>query len=357
MDRNSSLLNPKAGENTDKPKISIFMPTHRKEPDNRQDAIVFKNLLREVEEKLKDYPENTMKETLGILNELQKDTMFWNKSLDGLGILATSNQVEKFQLTYPVAPTVKVGNTFHILPLIKYLEGADEAYIADLSRNRIKLYFFDGAAAAPVMPEGLEQDFMDLFDDIDPNSDGSTGSVNGLVGSYHGGPSKADEVRKDREKYFRYLDNAFESLRKNKPVPFILGGTQENVTAFRDTAKGDFYSAEAFDQPLDSLSPNQINEKAALILENQRKVRNLNIQDNASTAIRSNLAETDPAKIQKLAEEGRVAELLVNDRYIQQDSFELDEMIRDLYQTGAKIRSLSEESEERTEPFLAILRY
>lgn len=357
MDKNSSLLNTVNGENPDVPKISLFMPTHRKEPDNRQDAIVFKNLLKELEEKLKDYPENTLKETLNSLYDLQKESLFWNKSLEGLAILANAKNTEIYRLAYAVAPAVKVGDAFHILPLLKHLEGTEEAYIADLSRNRIKLYFFDGAVAQPVKPEGLEQEFTDLFDDFDPTADNSR-SFNSLAGTYHGGPSKVDEVQKDREKYFRYLDTSFEQLtKKKKAIPVILAGTQDNISAFKEFAKGDFYSAEVIDRPLESLSPNEINERATQILDNQRKVRNKNIQDNAAVSIRANLAETDPAKIKKLAEEGRVAELLVNDSYIGEDSTELDELIRELYITGAKVRSLNDENDDRKEPFLAILRY
>lgn len=357
MDKNSSLLNTVSGENSDVPKISLFLPTHRKEPDNRQDAIVFKNLLKEVEEKLKEYPENTLKDTLSSLYDLQKESLFWNKSLDGLAILANSKNTEIYRLTYPVAPTAKVGDSFHILPLLKHLEGTDEAYLADLSRDRVKLYFFDGAVAQSVKPEGLEQEFSDLFDDFDPAGDGNSRSFNTLVGSYHSGPSKAEEVQKDREKYFRYLDSAFERLRKEQSLPVILAGTQDNISAFKEIAKGDFYSSDVIERPLDSLSPNEINERAAQILDNQRKIRSKNLKDSAAASIRANLAETDPAKIKKLAQEGRVAELLVNDSYIGEDSTELDEVIRELYQTGAKVRSLNDENEDRKEPFLAILRY
>lgn len=356
MDKNLSLLNLINGIDTDGLKISIFMPTHRREPDNRKDALVFKNLLKEVEEKLKAFPDNKMEKTMMSLNDLQKETLFWNHSKDGLGILATSDKIEKFELTYSVAPSVKVDNTFHLLPLLKYLEGTDEAYIADLSRNRFKFYFFDGVSATPVKPEGLEEDFADLFNDFDPDSIKSR-KFNSIVGSYHGGPSKAEEVQRDREKYFRYLDSGFEQLRKLKPAPIILGGTSDNISAFRELAKGDFYLAEAIEQPLDSMNINDINQRAIEILENQRKVRNKNLKDSAAASMRANLGETDPAKIKKLAEEGRVAELLINDSYIGEDSTELDELITGLYATGAKLRSLNDEDDTRKEPFIAILRY
>ena len=356
MDKNLNLLNLINGIDTDGLKISIFMPTHRREPDNRKDALVFKNLLKEVEEKLKAFPDHKMEKTMMSLNDLQKETLFWNHSKDGFGILATSDKIEKFELAYCVAPSVKVDNTFHLLPLLKYLEGTDEAYIADLSRNRFKLYFFDGVVSTPVKPEGLEEDFTDLFNDFDPDSIKSR-QFNSLVGSFHGGPSKAEEVQKDREKYFRYLDSGFERIRKNKPVPVILAGTSDNIIAFKELAKGDFYSAESIEQPLDSLSINEINEQAIEVLSKQHKVRNKNLKDSAAASMRANLGETDPAKIKKLAEEGRVAELLINDSYIGEDSTELDELITGLYATGAKLRILNDEDDNRKEPFIAILRY
>lgn len=357
MDRRKSLLDPVEKNLTGDLKISIFMPTHRKEPDNRSDAIVFKNLLKDLEEKLKEHPEHDMTETLASLNDMQKDNVFWNHGKSGLAILATARDIETYRLGYEVAQSVKVGKTFHILPLLKHLEGADEAYLADLSRNRVTLYHFDGAETMKVNPEGLEQEFSDLFDDFDPQDQGASSSFNGQVGTVHANYSKTDEEEKDREKYFRYLDQGFDKLHSQKRIPLILAGTKDNVAVFKDLAKGDFYTQEAIERPLDSMSMEEIRDQASWILESRAERATENTSDNAAVAMKNNLAETDEAKIAKLAEEGRVSELLIKESVLGENRQDLDEIIRDLYATSARVRLVKDRLVSYEEPIYAILRY
>lgn len=357
MDKRKSLLDPVEKNLTGDLKISIFMPTHRKEPDNRGDAIVFKNLMKELEEKLKEYPDHDMANTLASLNDLQKDNVFWNHGKSGLAILATSGDIEIYRLGYPVAKSVKVGNTFHILPLLKHLEGLDEAYLADLSRNRVSLYQFDGVEALKVTPKGLEQEFSELFDDFDPQDLGGSASFKGQVGTVHANYSKTDEEEKDREKYFRYLDQGFDKLHYQNRIPVILAGTKDNIAVFKDLAKGDFYTQESIERPLDSMSQEEVRERASWILETRAERVSKNTSDNAAVAMKDNLAETDDAKIAKLAQEGRVSELLIKESVLGENRQDLDEIIRDVYATSARVRLVKDRLIAHEGSVLAILRY
>ena len=358
---NINLKNPlklEKLENTEGIKLSLFMPTHLADPENRQDPIVFKNLLKEAEKQLEEYPEGTLANVMESLNEMQQDRMFWNYSKHGLGILASEEETKIFKVGYPVAESVKIGSTYHILPLLRHMEGKDEAILADISRDRIDLYHFDGAEVKEIEPEGLETIFTDLFDDHDPDKDGHSGvTVKGYSTTHHAGVSKPEEDRKEREKYLRYLDQGFEKIYKEKGLPFVLAGTSDTLAAFLDLAKGTFYLKETIDKPLDSFDHNELKEVADGIMKTYRRERYSSDQDVVSQALSQNLAETDLAKIKKLTEEGRIGELLVNEDYINQDSQELDELIRDLYLNGAVIRPMVFEDKKRTEPYLAILRY
>lgn len=354
-----NLKNPLDLGESDEVKLSLFMPTHLSDPENRQDPIVFKNLLKEVEEKLEEFPEKTLTKVKSSLNDLQKDTQFWNHTKGGLGILATEAETRIFHLNYQVPPSVKIGSTYHILPLLRHMEGGGEAVVADIARDRVRLYRFDGRDLTLIQPEDLETEFTDLFDDYDPNKDGHSGAgaFRGQTSGYHNGIARPEEERKEREKYFRYLDTSFEKLHDQLQLPFILAGTTENLAAFRELAKGDFYLDGEIDQPVDSFKNNQLAEHLRDFLERQRMKAHQSDQDMASVALRENRAESDLTKISNLAKEGRVGEFLVNEEYIAEDSQELDEVIRELYRTGARIKPMAYEDETRKEPYLAILRY
>lgn len=355
----TDLKNPlKLGE-SNAVKLSLFMPTHLSDPENRQDPIVFKNLLKEVEAKLEEFPEKTLDKVRGELTALQKDTVFWNHTKGGLAILATDEETRIFHLSYPVPASVKIGDTYHILPLLRHMEGAREAILADIARNRVRLYRYDGSELIQMEPKDVETEFTDLFDDYDPNPDGHSGagSFRGQNSGYHSGTTKNEEDRVEREKYFRYLDNAFASLSEQFELPFILAGTTENLAAFKELAKGNFYLEAVIDQPVDSIKAPRLTERLAEILEAERHQRHQTDEDMAAIAIRDNLAETDLAKIMQLAQEGRVGEFLISEEYIGQDTQELDDVVRELYRTGATIRPRAYNDQRRVEPYLAILRY
>lgn len=354
----NNLKNPLNLEETEGIKLSLFMPTHLADPDNRQDPIVFKNLLKDAEEQLKEFPEGTLSRVMSELSDMIKDNTFWNHGKGGLGILASAEDTKVFQMNYKVPASVKVGTTYHILPLLRHMQGSESAFVADISRDRVGFYRFDGTELKKIEPEGFETEFTDLFNDYDPDKDGHSGAnFKGNVAPYHSGIAKPEEDRKEREKYFRYLDTAFDRIHQGHGLPVILAGTTENISAFRELAKGEFYVDEAIEKPVDSFKPNQIRDLVRDLVENRRKDKYRSDEDAASLALRENRAETDLAKIRKLAEEGRVGELLVNEEYILEDSQELDEIIRDLYRTGAVIKPMAYEEETRKDPYLAILRY
>jgi hypothetical protein len=74
------------------PCISIYQPTHRHHPDNQQDLIRFKNLIRAVEESLRQrHRGRAVRPLLEPLQRLAEDGAFWNHTLDGLAVLTGSN--------------------------------------------------------------------------------------------------------------------------------------------------------------------------------------------------------------------------------------------------------------------------
>src|SRR5690606_31440203 len=69
------------------PCISIYMPTHRSHPENQQDHIKFKNLLKELEKSLSEkYTNSEIKEILEPFHELVLNEEFWNYNPVGIAV-------------------------------------------------------------------------------------------------------------------------------------------------------------------------------------------------------------------------------------------------------------------------------
>lgn len=77
------------------PCLSLYQPTHRQHPENLQDPMRFGNLVKQLTHSVqKKYPQRDTAALLAPLHALAKDTQFWNKSLDGLAILASGKSAK-----------------------------------------------------------------------------------------------------------------------------------------------------------------------------------------------------------------------------------------------------------------------
>jgi len=72
------------------PCLSLYMTTHRSHPENLQDLIRFKNLVKQMEESLlRKYSSIEVQKHLEPFEALGNDNVFWNHVSDGLAVLST----------------------------------------------------------------------------------------------------------------------------------------------------------------------------------------------------------------------------------------------------------------------------
>ncbi len=116
--------------------VSIYLPTHRTSPDNKQDKIRFNNLLNKASKEIETKYENVKpQEFLKEARKIHDDLNFWNHGTEGLAVLIDSEETRVIRLTGVVPEFVVVGEQFHILPLINYYELPSNYYLLDISRD------------------------------------------------------------------------------------------------------------------------------------------------------------------------------------------------------------------------------
>jgi hypothetical protein len=70
------------------PVFLLYMPTHRSHPENIQDTIRFKNLLKKVKESLSEkFTTGEITELLEPIEALGENKDFWNHTTEGLAVL------------------------------------------------------------------------------------------------------------------------------------------------------------------------------------------------------------------------------------------------------------------------------
>ncbi|HEX6094933.1 MAG TPA: hypothetical protein VF432_01315, partial [Thermoanaerobaculia bacterium] len=112
--------------NATPPCISLYQPTHRHHPENQQDPIRFRNLVRQLETSIRArYSAAEARVLLQPFEKLSGDPSFWNHTLDGLAILGAEGTFRVFRLQRSVPELAIVADTFHTKPLRRFLQSVD----------------------------------------------------------------------------------------------------------------------------------------------------------------------------------------------------------------------------------------
>ena len=128
-------------DNPKPPCLSIYQPTHRHHPDNQQDLIRFRNLVKALEQSLqKEYSARDVGPLLDPFHKLAVDSAFWNCTLNGLAVLGSTGFFRTYRLQRSVPELAIVANSFHLKPLVRILQSADAYQILGVSRQQIKLF-------------------------------------------------------------------------------------------------------------------------------------------------------------------------------------------------------------------------
>jgi len=298
------------------PCISLYQPTHRYSPENKQDPIVFKNLLRDIESSLKlNYAEIDIHSIMKPFYQLTEEKNFWNHTLDGLAIFATLHKCIVYRLNRPVQEQAIIADSLYIKPLIRIFQSADNYQLLGVSRSEFALYEGNRDGLEEMeMDQGTPRTIEEVLGAQLTDSYltfGSYGSGDGTP-MYHGHGGKQDEIDKDTEKFFRYVDSfVLETYSKASRLPLILVAVKEHHNLFRKISNNPYLMEEGVKASYESLTKEQLNEKAWELVEPVYLAKNRKLVDTFEAAKASAAGSDDLAQIVKAAFENRVETILI----------------------------------------------
>jgi hypothetical protein len=211
------------------PCLSLYQPSHRSHPENKQDPIRFRNLVKELETSLRQkYPGAETRLLLEPFEALAEDREFWNHTSDGLAVLGGPRLFQVFQLQRPVAQLAVVADSFHTKPLRRFLQSVDRYQVLGLSLSKIQLFegnrnAIDEIDLAPGVPRTINEALGDELTESHLNVHSSGGAGQASTSMHHGQGGKKDEVDIDMERFFRAIDRAvLEYYSRPSGLPLIL---------------------------------------------------------------------------------------------------------------------------------------
>jgi hypothetical protein len=303
------------------PCLSLYQPTHRHHPDKQQDPIRFRNLVKALEESLRQkYSTRDVRPLLEPFQRLAGDRDFWNHALDGLAVLGAPGLFRVYRLQRPVPELAVVADSLHVKPLIRILQSADGYHVLGLSRQKIMLFegnrdALDEVELSPAVPQTI----ADVLGEVSKEAQLSAWApAAGTEGVRYGIGSKSELVDSDTERFFRAVDSAIlEHYSRPSELPLMLAALPEHHSLFHRISRNPFLMAEGIDVYPDALAIDALRGRAWRVVEPEYLARLAALVEMFEAARVQELGDHDLAQVARSTVAGRVSTLLIEaDRHV-----------------------------------------
>ncbi len=318
------------------PCVSLYLPTHRHHPDNQQDPIRFRSLVKQLEQMLEKHePETPVDEMLAKFRALADEADFWNHTLEGLAVLAAPGGFFKvITLQRPVKELAIVADSFHTKPLRQFLQSSDRYQILALTMTGIKLYegnrdSLDMIELAPGVPstltEALGEELTEPHSTVAgygglTSNGGARGDSPGGEGMemHHGHGGRKDQDDIDEIRYYRVIDRAIIKHHSNHSrLPLMMAALAEHQGNFHKISNNPYLLQEGVKINPDVLALDDLRQRAWEAFEPHYAEKISKLAEDFMTAKAKGLGFDEFADIAAAAKDGRVATLLIEaDRQI-----------------------------------------
>jgi hypothetical protein len=294
------------------PCVSIYMPTRR--GGSPEDRAKFAGHVRRARELLsKDYSSREVEDLLAPISALDTDE-FFRQHLDGLAVLRSRSTLAYYFLPLNFEPFVVAATTFHVRPLLRFLQSNQRYFLLNLSQGRVSLFKGSAMGLGPVdltsMPRSLTDAVGVEHKERVVGSHSSGGKTHSPI--YHG-QGKDDAVRDEElARFFRTIDRSLWEVLRDESAPLVLAAPERLHPLFasvsryphllHDGLRGNFANAKLDD----------LHAKAWPIVEAHRTERETEVLQRYGNSLSRDKSLDDVSSIARFAAQGRVRELLVD---------------------------------------------
>ena len=301
-----------------RPCLSLYQPTHRRHPENQQDPIRFRHLVKALETSLhQQHAAAIVKTLIEPFEAVAQDRDFWNHTQDGLAVLGASGLFRVFLLQRPVAELAVVADSFHTKPLRQWLQSTGRYQVLALSLNKVQLFEGDrNALDAVALAAGVPQTMSAALGDGRTEPHSTVFSYGGIGGghmaTHHGQGGKKDEIDSDAERFFRAVDRAvLEHHSRSSGLPLMLAALPEHHHQFREVSHNPFLMASGLMVDPQGFTLDDLRQRAWDVAAPQQVAQQAAWSEAYATAAARGLGSEDLSEVAHAAVAGRVATLLI----------------------------------------------
>lgn len=254
-------------------RVSLFMPTHRRGRETEQDPIRFRNLLRQVEERLqaKGLRPPDVQQIMKPAQRLLDDPGFWRRQSDGLALFLTAEESHIYRLPLAFEELVVISERFHLKPILPFFAGDGHFYVLALSQNQVRLlegsrYTVDEIDLENVsksMAEALQYERFEKQLQFHTSSAAGGGKRPAV---FHG-HDISDEDKGRILRWFHKIDAELSTLLANERSPLALAGVNYLHPLYREANSYAHLLEEGIIGNPDDLKPEELHAQAWPLME------------------------------------------------------------------------------------------
>ncbi|PYC78540.1 chemotaxis protein [Streptomyces tateyamensis] len=287
------------------PAVTVAVPTHRREPENEQDALWLKNLLGEARRRIETDESLARADRLDVLAQLDQAAaeVDLRHALDGLLLFAAPGEHQVWSIPRTVPGRVVLSDTFLTRNLVAARAVHAPYWVLTLGAQQVRLWSGAGPELAQARVAGFPQ-LPANPEKFDPQREERIGDTPSVY--------RAEETKS----FFRDVDTALTGLLKRDPRPLYLVGVPAAISLFdavltsRAALAGTLEKGGLGDGPATALAPALQPVRAAHATQRQQAVLTRLEQAAGRKTLAAGLDE-----VWEAVAEGRVAELVVEEDF------------------------------------------
>lgn len=270
------------GEIHDQHCISIYISTHRLGGDEAelQDRTAFKNQLKEVKRKLKDYKltQSEIENYTKPLNDLLDKENFWRTLSDSLVVFLYGGELSYYAVPLKLTDCNYVADHLYLKPLAPMVNRHARFFIMVLSLGNMR--FFDASEHTitevnieGLIPRDMEESQLLSVDEnqkqLQWRSQQGEPAQNSM---FHGhGAGNESEKKLQIQKYFQEIDRGLMEMLHDEKAPLVVAGVDYLFPIFKDACNYKNLYDHHLVGNFDVVHPSEIHNRVWDLIENDFK--------------------------------------------------------------------------------------
>lgn len=294
--------------------VTIFIPTHKKGEEGKQDSIRLKNIIQKTKNELieKGWKENRVDELFKPVYTKTEENQFWLHQDKGLALYVNEKYFDFFKI--PVSPKENfyISDNFLITPLLELQNHHNIYHVLLLSQSETKMFKVAPDKTTQVKFESVPTSMEEhLKYHVHERSVQHHSGASGGGAVFHGQGADVDENKKELELFLKHIENKVTKYLKKVNGPLVLAGPDKMISYYKKANKYFNLVDNHIIGNCDTKSVQEIEEESWKIVEPYFREEILSDIERFNDLQGSELISTDVSDIVKGAYFGKVDTLFV----------------------------------------------